>query len=370
VPTVAVLGAGIIGAAVADRLARSGASVTVVDSRQPGRQTSGSSFAWLNANQKLPRHYHDLSVRAMAEWAALAADLAGPSWYVPTGSLTWADADEQRAELTDRLTRLRDWDYPAADLTARQAADLEPSLRVPAAARVAFFPSEGFVHGDLAADALLHRARSAGARLVRTGGDVRLDRDGDRVTGVRLPGAGRLHADVYVCCAGWRTTALLEPVGLTVPLVPAGEPGSTAPCVVTSVGGRTPLRRVVHAPRVNLRPASGGGLHLEAGDVNDRVDAGTADLDAYGRELRDRAAQLIAGAPPDGASWTRLCIRPLPVDGHPIAGRLPAAANAYVVVTHSGMTLAPLLGRLVAADILCDDGAELAPYRPGRFTAA
>src|SRR4051812_18233310 len=60
---VAVVGAGIIGVTLADALVRRGASVTVLDADQPGSGTSGSSLAWLNANQKLPRHYHDLSVR-------------------------------------------------------------------------------------------------------------------------------------------------------------------------------------------------------------------------------------------------------------------------------------------------------------------
>jgi glycine/D-amino acid oxidase-like deaminating enzyme len=57
---------------VADRLAADGATVTVVDAVRSGSGTSGSSFAWLDSNGKLPRHYHDLSVRAMDAWARLA----------------------------------------------------------------------------------------------------------------------------------------------------------------------------------------------------------------------------------------------------------------------------------------------------------
>jgi glycine/D-amino acid oxidase-like deaminating enzyme len=49
---VAVVGARIIGAA----LVRRGADVTVLDATEPGSGTSGSSLAWLNSNQKLPRH--------------------------------------------------------------------------------------------------------------------------------------------------------------------------------------------------------------------------------------------------------------------------------------------------------------------------
>ena len=51
-----------------------------------------------------------------------------------------------------------------------------------------------------------------------------------------------------------------------------------------------------------------------------------------------------------------------------IAGRVPGFANAWMLATHSGMTLGPLLGRLIADEIV--GGAPspmLAPFRPDRF---
>src|SRR5438445_9447373 len=75
-----IVGAGIIGAALAARLADSDTSVTVVEADQPGRGTSASSLAWANANGKPPRAYHDLNVagiRAWREWA----DRLGRDWF-------------------------------------------------------------------------------------------------------------------------------------------------------------------------------------------------------------------------------------------------------------------------------------------------
>src|SRR4051812_38494919 len=171
---------------MANRLAYRGASVTVVDSLEPGSGTSGTSLAWLNSNQKLPRQYHDLSVLGMNEWRDLADHFGQPSWYVPTGSLTWADTNPERTALGGRIERLRAWGYPAEELTIRQAVSLEPSLRVPAAAYVAYFAGEAFVHGDQAVDALLGRAQAAGARLIVSGGDVVLEEKGSRVMAIRL----------------------------------------------------------------------------------------------------------------------------------------------------------------------------------------
>ena len=52
---VVVVGAGVIGLAVALRLAERGERVVIVDAATPGAGTSGTSYAWLNANRKVPR---------------------------------------------------------------------------------------------------------------------------------------------------------------------------------------------------------------------------------------------------------------------------------------------------------------------------
>jgi glycine/D-amino acid oxidase-like deaminating enzyme len=45
--------------------------------------------------------------------------------------------------------------------------------------------------------------------------------------------------------------------------------------------------------------------------------------------------------------------------------------NAWVLATHSGVTLGPLLGRVIAAEITRGaPSPTLAPFRPERFAAA
>ncbi|RMD92142.1 MAG: FAD-binding oxidoreductase, partial [Alphaproteobacteria bacterium] len=45
----------------------------------------------------------------------------------------------------------------------------------------------------------------------------------------------------------------------------------------------------------------------------------------------------------------------------------PLGEGAYLAVMHSGATLAPLVGELVAAEIGGRECAELAAFRPARF---
>jgi len=55
-------------------------------------------------------------------------------------------------------------------------------------------------------------------------------------------------------------------------------------------------------------------------------------------------------------------------DGLSAVGAMPGIDGYYVVVTHSGVTLSPFLGRAVAAEIVNGTRAEqLEPFRPGRL---
>ena len=78
----------------------------------------------------------------------------------------------------------------------------------------------------------------------------------------------------------------------------------------------------------------------------------------------------LAFPPAAAASFDSLTLgfRPVPSDGLPVIGPLPQAPDIYLAVTHSGVTLAPILGRYVAQEVL--DGLEvqaLSHYRPARF---
>lgn len=367
---VAIIGAGIIGAATADQLCRAGARTTLIDAQEPGRGASGTSLAWLNSNNKPPRDYHVLSVRGIEEWRRLAGDLGNPPWYAPTGSIAWARTDQDRADLADRVSRLRAWEYPAAELTPRELAQLEPQLRPPTGAHIVHFPSEGFLHGGPAVQALVARAQTGDCAVV-TGARVNaVESDGTAVTGVAMADGRRITADAYVFCAGAATPGLLAELDITVALVPGHTAGSPAPGLVGHVRtGAELIQRVVQSPGLSMRPLRPSGLYLEAGDVNAEVDVhtGPETLDRHVGELLGRATTVLPALPAGSTADGRICVRPLPIDGKPIIGWLPTLANAYLIVTHSGMTLGALLGRLATAELLGTRQSVLERYRPTRF---
>jgi glycine/D-amino acid oxidase-like deaminating enzyme len=53
----------------------------------------------------------------------------------------------------------------------------------------------------------------------------------------------------------------------------------------------------------------------------------------------------------------------------PIVGPLPGLGSIYVAAAHSGVTLAPAIGELVAGEIVdAETAARLEPFRLGRFS--
>ena len=64
-----------------------------------------------------------------------------------------------------------------------------------------------------------------------------------------------------------------------------------------------------------------------------------------------------------------LGVRPIPADGLPIIGPVSDLPGLYLAVMHSGITLAPLVGRLSAEEIVGGHALDvLEPYRLDRFT--
>jgi glycine/D-amino acid oxidase-like deaminating enzyme len=369
---VVVVGAGVIGAAVAFRLAEAGARVTVLESAdRVGAGTSGRSFAWTNSNGKTPRAYHDLNVAGMQAHRALGEEFGATPWWHGGGNLDWRATASARAELTDRVERLQAWAYEVEWVTPARLHELEPDidLRTVGDAPIAFFPLEGWLDPIVYVHAMLRAAGAHGA-IVRTRAHVeQVLVDGGRARGVALRGGQRVAADWVVNCAGrWADTlAVVDMPRLRVPLAPTLGLLVFTPPVASS------LRRVVHAPSINMRPDGAGRLMLHADDVDDAL-AGEAEPGIESPIVKDvlkRASAVLPAIGQVAAEAVRVGIRAIPADGLSAVGAMPGTDGYYVVVTHSGVTLSPFLARAVAAEIVNDSRAEqLEPFRPGRLLGA
>jgi glycine/D-amino acid oxidase-like deaminating enzyme len=361
-----VIGAGVMGASVAYRLARAGADVTVLEATRVGGGTSGISFAWTNAHKKPPRSYHDLNVGGMKAHAALRDEFGATPWWHDGGSLEW-EAEPDRASQRDNVEQLLAWGYKAEWITTKQVLELEPDIdpSVIGDAPVAYFPEEGWLDPVVYANAMLSAARHRhGAKVICGARVADLIMTGDRVSGVRLADGTRHEADMVINCAGrWINEAVRE-AGLHLPLAPTVGFLVFTPPVATS------LRRVVRTTVIDARPDGAGRLmlHWNPTDAGLRFDAPLSPSMPEARDMVRRARQLLPSIGDVEPEAVRIAIRPIPGDHLSAVGPVPRVSGYYLAITHSGVTMSPFLGACVADEVVRgQQRPELADFRPARF---
>lgn len=367
---VVVTGAGIIGASIAYHLAKAGADVTVIDRAGPATHASRGTFAWINATwAKQPRHYHALNRDGLLGWRELGKDLGIPvRWQ---GSLEWFDSPDRQGRLAEQIAEQADWGEPARMVGAAEFRELEPRVDFGAVQYAAFSENDGAVDPVAATRALLDAAADLGAEV----------RYPCELTGVGMQ-AGRLSridtstgpvaADRLVLATGAEPNAAGRFAGIDVPQ--RSTPGIIA---ITAPTARL-VNRIIAAPGVHLHQRDDGRIVLgeQAGapETHARRLAGrpsdfpTRDIAARHADRMLAAARLfvpdIAGAKLENAyiGW-----RPLPLDGHPVIGASPERPDVYLAIMHSGVTLAPVVGQLVARELAEGQAIErLGNYRPER----
>ncbi|AGP52345.1 hypothetical protein M271_03575 [Streptomyces rapamycinicus NRRL 5491] len=365
-----VIGAGVVGAAVAAELAARGARVTVLEAAHPGAGTTANSFAWINSANKEPEPYFALNRAGIRAHYELAGD--GAPWFFPAGNLEWAVTDRHKEVLAGRVARLTARDYPVEWITAERARELEPDLAgAPSHAVFAFFPEEAYTLPVPLLSRLLGAARDRGA-TVAGGARVTAIEHGPTGATVICSDGGRHPADTVVSCAGRWTQEVARLAGAHVPMADPDLAGSaTVGFLATTAPAPARLSRVLTGPRLNVRPDGGGRLLLQALDLDATADPGKpyAPDGEIATAMLARLPEVLNGAEGTVVEKVRVGQRAMPGDGFTVAGFPATGVPFYVVATHSGITLAPLLGRLVAEELHGDESPLLKDFRPGRFTS-
>jgi glycine/D-amino acid oxidase-like deaminating enzyme len=308
---IVVVGAGIVGAAIGYYAARRGAEVTIVDAaRVPGSGATGQSFAWIGADGDWPGGAAALSAHVLPEWRRLEQVLP--------------------------------------DVRVQWIGSLDPS-------RAVWRPEDGALDPVAVTQALVKGAQEHGAEVVLgvKAGPLRLE--GTRVVGVETS-AGHLAADTVTAAAGTGTPSLCAPFSEYVPV-------TVSPAVLLRYQAPPGLvRTVISSPELEVRQSHDGQL-LATAECDDEQP-----LDQIARRTTQRIIAAFGHQDSIRLEGAYVGRRPMPADRTPIIGPVPGTTGLYAAVMHSGVTLAPLVGRLVAQELV--DGVEapeLSGCRPSRF---
>jgi glycine oxidase len=295
-------------------------------------------------------------------WPDFAAELEEHSGtgcgYVESGALV-AAADRDDAEELRRLHEFqRSLGLESEWLGPRDCRALEPGLS-PRVAGAILAPQDGHVDPRATLGALRAAFVASGGELLEGAEVSELERDGDRVTGVRTA-AGTLPADTVVIAAGaWS--------GELVPEAPPVRPVKGQILELRVRRGTRPPARIVRTPRCYLFARAGGRVALGATVEEQGFDTTVTAGGIY--RLLEAAWEVFPEVLELELVAARSGLRPGSPDNAPMIGAGAEEGLLWATGHHrNGVLLAPLTARAVAEALR--GGAlpdEAAPFSPRRF---
>jgi glycine oxidase len=361
-----VVGAGVVGCAVAYELARRGASVEVVDDRPAGmgatQASAGVLAPYIEAREGSP--LLALTVRSLELFEDFIRRVIADSGVdVPfrrcgTIDVAFDDAEMRTLETTAGVLAHRG---VAARLLDAAAARAEEPLLAHDVVGALVIDAHAFVGAENLTRALAAAARRHGAqvlqrarvrRIVPSAGDLVVDTD-----------RGSLTANAGVLAAGsW--SGAIEVVGArrTVPVRPVrGQ-------LLYLTWNGAALRRVTWSTRCYLVPWDDGTVLVGATVEDAGFDERATVAGVHG--LLEAACEVVPVARAAGFGGARVGLRPGTTDDLPVIGASSAMPNLFYATGHyrNGVLLAPLTALLVA-DAMLDNRIDpmLAVVSPARF---
>jgi glycine/D-amino acid oxidase-like deaminating enzyme len=377
-----VVGGGIVGCTSAFYLAGKGLKVAVVEKGSIGCGTTSATFAWINATSKVADEaYHRLNARGQAIYRELAVEFGEECiGLYPDGGLGIVRKSDASgyAAAKERARLLETFDYPCAWIGARELRAMEPHIVFPDDAEALFSVSDAFLDPPKFARFMADQVRARGGTVLENcAAHELMATDDGVVTGV-VTDQGELEAPNVLVTAGPNTPEVL--VTLTgYDGFSSRFPMHRVPGLLVTTPSMLPRRLVRHInyffsdTELHVRGMPDGGLKLGADDTDGMVaeDQSAENVREAARELLRRAQTVIPGFA--GEACLDECIldigvRPYPEDGVSLAGQLPGSQGLFVIATHSGVTLAPALGSLMADQIADGQAPEtLKPFNLERF---
>jgi glycine oxidase len=382
-PTIAVIGGGAIGLAVAWRLAQRGPKVTVFDKGTAGSGATHAAAGMLAACAEAEPGEETLVALNRASqllWPAFAEELEKASGMAvdlrTEGTLVLALTADDQARLKHLLTFQNSLGLPLEWMSAAEVRRREPHL-APGIAGAIWSPQDHQVDNRALA-AALHRAALAAGVTVREHTAVeQIVTEQGRITGVRVREERSLHtgtppgevipADIVVVAAGAWSRGI------------AGLPTEARPPVRPVKGQMLSLRmdpkaplltHVVWTPGAYLVPRWDGRLLIGATVEEKGFDM---TLTAGGQlALLEAAWRAVPAIEELAIDEMWVGFRPGSRDDAPIIGLAPLAGLVYATGHYrNGILLAPITAKAVA-DLILDGAVDplVRPFGLERFAPA
>jgi len=362
---VAVVGAGAIGCAIAERLSREGLTVTLVDRARPGREASWAAAGMLAPHAEaahatpselkgLLEKSHGLYPQFVLEIEELSGLRIG---FQGGGSLTVALDYQETKILAGLLERTLAAGKAVEELSFKELRERQPALSEKVQSGL-FFPDDTFVNSRELVKALATAAQNNGARLLCNTPVIGLRFEGQNVTGVETT-QGPIVAGTTIIAAGSWSGLLGENLNLTIRPI-RGQ-------IVQLQADTRCVSSLIHTSGCYIVPWPDGrtlvGSTLENVGFNKQTTATAI------QSLIAAAIEVVPRLSPAAVTGVWAGLRPDTRDNLPILGKT-TFGNLILATGHfrNGILLTPITARLIAELILSGrPSISLEPFRVDRF---
>jgi D-amino-acid dehydrogenase len=344
-----IIGAGILGASAAYHLAKSGASVTIIDRKESGQATNAAAgiiCPWLS--QRRNKAWYRLAKNGAAYYTTLIKELEedgqAETGYQKVGAVSIHTDSEKLAKMEERAV-LRREDAPEigeiTQLTQTETSELFPALSSEYAS--VHISGAARVKGRALNQALVNAAQKHGSSLVI--GNARLNHCDGKVTGV-IVGDTRYEADGVIVTAGAWAPELLEPLGMKLLISP-----QKAQIVHLKLENTETGKWPVVMPPNNqyILAFEGGEMVIGATHEDDMQFDSRVTLGGL-HEIIVKGLGVAPGLAEGTYVETKVGFRPVAPNFLPIIGSVPGFDNLFLAngLGSSGLTVGPYLGGQLA----------------------
>jgi len=361
-----VVGAGIVGAACAEALARDGWRVTILERSFASSGTTSVGMGHLVVMDDSPEQL-SLTQYSLRLWRELAPSLGARAELDPCGTLWVAEDESQLALLRAKSDAYAAAGVDADVLDARELSEAEPNLRRDLVGAL-HVPADGVVYPPGATLELLEMARAHGA-VLREGVEVQ-----ELVpNGVRL-GTETIQADVVIDAAGTWSPRLIP--GLPI----APRKGHLA--ITDRYAGfcRHQIVELGYLASAHVMTSESVAFNVQPRSTGQVLIGSSRELVGWDarinrdilKRMLERASHFMPGLGDLSVirCWTGF--RPATPDKLPLIGRWDPVPGVWIAAGHEGLGITTSLG---TARLLVDQIAgratqiDAVPFSPLRAVA-
>lgn len=348
----ALIGGGVIGCAIAWRLASAGLKTVVIERTEPGMEASFAAGGMLAAQAESDpaARLFPLALSSRKAYPKFVLDLEQASStnvaYRTEGTLVVSLRDEDDEALESDYAAQTEAGLDVELLTDREVLDLEPSIN--SSVRFALrFPGDHQVDNRLLVRALEQAARKAGAEF-RLGTEAfEVCAEEGHVRSISTSSGSILTNNTVIAAGCWSGK-----LALPSPLLSRSGVGPVRGQMMAFSAPTSILRSVVYSARGYVIPRSTGviiaGSTTEySGFTKETTEAGITTIKSAASEILPALSNL-----PIVEKWAGL--RPGTADDLPVLGEDPIIKGLYYATGHyrNGILLTPITAQVITELIL------------------